>query len=156
MSHPENSDSTSLPVSVVERVLSRAAQLDATYRDGTLVSQTRAAAVEAGIAAQAFDAALREVTARDALAAGRSAVPLWVRACLFGVVDRRAAMAFYWLFVAVTLLLAPAVAAALPARLGTGVRMGMPLLISGFGLFSLWSTSRAIRWADRHGWENLP
>jgi hypothetical protein len=62
---PNESDSEVLSNPVAERVLSRASELDAALRGGTMaVSELRAAAVEAGISSEAFDAALAEV--RDA------------------------------------------------------------------------------------------
>ena len=62
------SDSEVLSNPVAERVLSRASELDAALRGGTMaVSELRSAAVEAGISPEAFDAALAEV--RDAEAA---------------------------------------------------------------------------------------
>jgi len=62
---PAESDSEVLSNPVAERVLTRASELDAALRGGTLaVSELRSAAVEAGISPEAFDAALAEV--RDA------------------------------------------------------------------------------------------
>ena len=62
---PNESDSEVLSNPVAERVLTRASELDAALRGGTMaVSELRSAAVEAGISSEAFDAALAEV--RDA------------------------------------------------------------------------------------------
>ena len=56
------SDPEVLSNPVAERVLTRASELDAALRGGTLaVSELRSAAVEAGISPEAFDAALAEV-----------------------------------------------------------------------------------------------
>ena len=41
-------------------------------------------------------------------------------------------------------------------RLGLGERLAIPGLLGAWAVFSLWSTSRAIRWADRNGWDALP
>ncbi len=53
-----------LSETVRTRLLERASELDAAYRAGGTVAELRAAAVEAGISAPAFDAALAEL--RDA------------------------------------------------------------------------------------------
>ena len=59
---PVESDPEVLSNPVAERVLTRASELDAALRAGTLaVSELRSAAVEAGIAPEAFEAALAEV-----------------------------------------------------------------------------------------------
>lgn len=59
---PAESDPEILSNPVAERVLTRASELDAALRGGTMaVSELRSAAVEAGIAPEAFDAALAEV-----------------------------------------------------------------------------------------------
>jgi cytoskeletal protein RodZ len=50
-----------LPQAVSDRVLARASELDAALRSGASVVQLRAAALEAGISGEAFDAALAEV-----------------------------------------------------------------------------------------------
>lgn len=58
-------ESEVLSNSTAEQLLARASELDAALRGGTLaVSELRAAATEAGISAEAFDAALAEM--RDA------------------------------------------------------------------------------------------
>ena len=62
---PSESDPEVLSSPVAERVLTRASELDAALRGGTMaVSELRSAAVEAGISPEAFEAALAEV--RDA------------------------------------------------------------------------------------------
>lgn len=80
----------------------------------------------------------------------RSTAPAWVRLCLFGIPDRRTAMTFYWLFVVI--------AAAFPALelLPPRITGGAAVAGSLFSVFALWSTARAVRWLDRHGWDRLP
>ena len=56
------------------RLLERATELDAAYRVGGTVAELRAAAIEAGISASAFDAALAEM--RDAEESGASVARL--------------------------------------------------------------------------------
>jgi hypothetical protein len=64
---PSESDPEVLSNPVAERVLTRASELDAALRAGTLaVSELRSAAVEAGISPEAFDAALAEVRESEA------------------------------------------------------------------------------------------
>ena len=54
-------DAEVLSASVAERLLKRASELDAVRSTGTAVAELRAAAAEAGISADAFDAALGEL-----------------------------------------------------------------------------------------------
>jgi xanthosine utilization system XapX-like protein len=54
-------DGEILPDAVTARVLTRASELDALRRTGATVAELRAAATEAGISAEAFDAALAEL-----------------------------------------------------------------------------------------------
>lgn len=63
-----------LPDSVTSRLLERASELDAAQRVGVTVADLRAAAAEAGISANAFDAALAElqVTEQRAVVAART------------------------------------------------------------------------------------
>jgi hypothetical protein len=58
---PADNDAEVLPEPVADRLLSRASELDAIRTSGAAVSDLRAAAVEAGISAPAFDAALAEL-----------------------------------------------------------------------------------------------
>lgn len=58
---PADNDAEVLPEPVADRLLSRASELDAVRTSGAAVSDLRAAAVEAGISAPAFDAALAEL-----------------------------------------------------------------------------------------------
>lgn len=153
MAHSEDREAASLSAQAAARLLARAAEFDTSASESTSVTQLRAAAAEAGIAPHAFDAALQSMTRGTSPREGAT-VPRWVRICLLGVVDRRVAMVFYWLF-ATVMMLAPVSAMALRATRGTEIGMGV-LLLSGWSFFSLWSTSRAIRWADRHGWDRLP
>ena len=54
------------------------------------------------------------------------------------------------------LVLGPTLVLAVPPRVGPGQRLTLVVLLSAWAMFSLWSTARAVRWADRHGWERLP
>jgi type II secretory pathway component GspD/PulD (secretin) len=58
-------DAEVLPAKVAERLLKRASELDAVRNSGTAVAELRAAAAEAGISADAFDAALGELKTAD-------------------------------------------------------------------------------------------
>lgn len=58
---PESPDRKVLPKSDAERLLARASELDVARRAGLAVDELRAAATEAGISPQAFDAALAEM-----------------------------------------------------------------------------------------------
>jgi hypothetical protein len=58
---PRQPDQHRLPEPVAERLLARASELDAADRGGSAVADLRAAAVEAGISAHAFDVALTEI-----------------------------------------------------------------------------------------------
>ena len=131
-----------------KRLLARAAELDAARAVGLSSAQLREIAREAGIAPEAFDAALSDPALAEVSAEGHASVPFWVRLCMFGVPDRSAAMGYYWLFVAGL--------CACPLLALQGVRSVPVVLLGGASLaFALWSTSRAIRWLDRHGWEQL-
>lgn len=138
----------------VERVLARAAELDAGAPGGIPVDELRRAALEAGIGPEAFAAALAEVSNAELLRsrASRSGVslpatarvPAWVRLCMPGVPDRRTAAGFYRLF---TLGLC---ATPLLALTGSWTRPAA----AAWALFltvALWTTSAAVRWLDRHG-----
>lgn len=58
-------DAEVLPARVAERLLKRASELDAARTAGTAIAELRAAAAEAGISADAFDAALGELRKAD-------------------------------------------------------------------------------------------
>jgi hypothetical protein len=149
---PDSFNPGTISERAAERILARAAGLDAEQHGNVPVARLREAAAEAGIAPHAFDAALSELAGAPT---ARGGAPWWVRVCLFGVVDRPVAMVFYWLFVAASIL-APALLLVLPTRLGTAHRLTLVASLAGFATFSLWSTARAVRWADRHGWDELP
>ena len=70
---PAYPDSGVLPEAAAERLLARASELDAARRRGAAVSDLRAAAEEAGISPQAFDAALAELNESDAATRGADA-----------------------------------------------------------------------------------
>jgi hypothetical protein len=145
MTSERDRDAERLPVPAAERLLARAAELDALAESGGVsISHLRRASAEAGIGTEAFDAALAEVPEAPA-----AKVPLWVRVCMQGVPDRRAALAFYWFFL-VGLCATPV--AALTGFWARPVAVVWALFLS----FALWSTSAAIRWLDRHGWDLLP
>jgi hypothetical protein len=61
---PESRDRTHLATTDAERLLKRASELDVARRAGSAVDELRAAATEAGISPQAFDAALAEMRGR--------------------------------------------------------------------------------------------
>ncbi len=145
MDHESRRERTYVSEAIARHVLARAAELDAAGGE-VAVARLREAAREAGIAPAAVEAALAEL--QTTTPATRP--PWWVRLCLFGVPDRRTALGFYWLFVAgicgsPLLTLAPG---------GDVGRLGAFGAI-GFCTFALWSTSRAIRWLDEHGWDSL-
>ncbi len=135
-----------LTPSVADRVLARAAQLDAASDDVLSVAQLREIATEVGISSPALASALREYRAEEA------PIPLWVRACLLGVPDRAMALRYYKLLIA-GLCLSPVfvLTRSGPLRGGLGA-----IGLACFFLAAIWSTSRAVRWMDRHGWHRLP
>jgi hypothetical protein len=143
-------DPAALPQDLAERVLGRAAELDAAQRDAVPVARLREAAEAAGIAPAAFDEALSDVTGHRPGAPVR--VPFWVRFCLFGVVDRRVALVYYWCF-AVGLVLGPVLSFMLPVS--GRIRLGLGAFLLAWMTFGVWSTARAVRWMDRHGWDKL-
>lgn len=162
MSTDHPSDDRILPPAAAERLLARSAELDAAWTAGGVpVARLRDAAREAGISDDAFAAALRESEAADVdtdpLAQhGGGSAPIWVRVCLLGMLDRRAAMVFYWtLMVLSTVAMLGVVALVL-----TAPAMSTPILLlsllSLWFVFGTWTTSRAVRWTDAHGWHRLP
>jgi len=136
---------SALTPKVAERVLARAAEIDAASGEDLSVIQLSDIAMEAGISASAVAGALREYRAEEA------PVPGWVRLCLIGVPDRAMALRYYGIFLG-GLCLSP-----LLLRFGdSAVTRG--LVAGGVAAFfagALWSTSRAVRWMDRHGWHRL-
>ena len=68
------------------RLLERATELDAAYRVGGTVAELRAAAIEAGISAPAFDAALAEMRDAEESRASVAQVPTQPRR--WSVLDR--------------------------------------------------------------------
>ncbi len=58
---PDEPDGEVLPEQIASRLLTRASELDAAQRAGTVVAELRAAATEAGISPAAFEAALSEL-----------------------------------------------------------------------------------------------
>lgn len=143
-----------LSTDAANHVLARAAELDATPAGALSRRQLRESAAEAGISPEAFDTALQEheFLASTPLTGKAGRVPDWVRICLFGVPDRAAALRYYWIFVA-GLLASP-----LMSRFGSTpankVTIAVGFAACCFG--ALWSTSQAVRWLDRHGWQLLP
>ena len=131
----------------------RAADLDATERGGLTIGQLREVAQEAGIDPAAFASAMRELQDElEALTAEpRVSVPWWVKRCMLGVPDRAAAKGYYWLFL-VLMLLSPGIVLLAPSH-GAGLAFGLALM--SFWGFALWSTSAAMRWLDRNGWDLL-
>ena len=153
MPKSNDADAHRLPDGAAERVLARAAELDAASTSGLSVAQLRSVALEAGIGPEAFEAALNAV--RGELGSVNSAVslptavggrvPTWVQLCLFGVPDRRSAMTFYWIF-AGGLCAMPVLAISGAQEASTTIAGAL------FLMFAAWSTSRAVRWVDEHGW----
>jgi hypothetical protein len=158
---PDHADDKPMSEADVRRLLTRAAELDTTRGAQTSRVRLKEAAIEAGIGADAFDAAWRELhndataltvpgdaQSTEAIAAtsaiGVKAAPWWVRTCLWGVPDRKAAIGFYWIFLAVGLI---------SAVVGIGSSSPIAFTISGFSLFAIWTTSQAVRWLDKHGWK---
>ena len=148
-----------LPDESARRLLMRAAELDGTGDSRLSISQLRQIAIEAGISSRSFETALQELAPypasvdRDSTRTRSLAdrPPAWVRFCMFGVPDRRIATGYYWLF------LAGLVAFPLRNLLGGSSEAGLGLMLGGmaFCTFAIWSTSRAIRWLDRHSWDAL-
>ena len=154
MSSDHHNEIRSLQTEVADRVLARAAELDAALVGALSVDRLREIATEAGISPEALASALHEHTteASAPLKLEEPRVPGWVRLCLLGVPDRASALRYYWIFV-VGLCASP-----LLLRLGaTPVTSGiLTLSFATFCFGALWSTSRAVRWLDRHGWQRLP
>src|SRR5947209_553377 len=98
-----------VPADIAARLTARAAEIDAADADNVSVAELRTAAIEAGIGAEAFDAAVAESRAQASLTAHR---PWWARLCLAGMVDRRAAVVAYWTW-SIGLFAAPALVFAL-------------------------------------------
>ena len=147
----DHSEATRLvSADTADRVLMRAATLDAAPSGGLSVTRLREVAAEAGISSEALETALEE---ESGVARGAAEpIPSWVRVCLFGVPDRAAALRFYWIFVAG--MIASPLLLRLPAMPLIGESLAIGVATFCFG--ALWSTSRAVRWADRHGWQQLP
>lgn len=80
-----------------------------------------------------------------------------VRATLVGIPNRFVAWGFYAFFL-VALLSTGVKAVADQIGANTPLALDTPLMLFGalFSTFSLWSTAKAIRWADRRGWDQLP
>jgi hypothetical protein len=142
-----------------ERVLARAASLDVQRQSETVdVAALRQAAVAAGIDPDAFDAALAEAAAtpaEDARPPGPR--PPWiVRISLLGVPNRWVAWGYYAFFT-LALLGSVIAALALPAFAPQRAAVYAPMLlfVALWAMFALWSTNKAIQWADRHGWDRL-
>ncbi len=154
MSDDHGSDGQRLSDEEAHRLLARAAELDVGGASGLSVARLRQSAIDAGIAPAAFDAALRmEAVNRHLESRRKGSPPWWVRCCMFGVPDRRTATGIYWLFVA-ALCGSPFVVHPWAAA-GPAAAAATALGAMSFPLFALWSTSRAIRWLDRHGWDTL-
>lgn len=148
------SDRVSMPQA--ETLLARAAALDAQERAGGVdVAELRRAAVEAGIGAAAFDAAYREAAVPVTAASVR---PPWiVRITMIGVPNRVVAWGCYAFFLS---LLFGSGAAAVATKLGWSpplqIETSLALFVASFSVFALWSTAKAIRWTEQHGWDQLP
>ena len=141
-----NQDGPSLAPDDAAQVIARATMLDARHADGMSLPRLREIAHEVGIHPDAVLEALDEHASQR-----ETVVPMWVRLCTMGVPDRAAAVGFYWLFIA------GIVAAPLHLVLVHSRFLGATLFLAMVALcFSAsWSTSAAIRWLDRHGWDRL-
>ena len=76
-SRGDDRDAEILPQSVSERVLLRASELDVASRTGASIAQLRAAARDAGISAEAFDAAVEELRAEESRRVPRRRHRVW-------------------------------------------------------------------------------
>ena len=145
-----------LPFPLAEQLLARAATIDAQEKAGGVeVAERRRAALEAGIGAPAFDAALREGLVPALVTAP---TPPWiVRVTMIGVPNRVVAWGFYGFFL-VALLASAAAAVADKLGMPSPIQLEstLALVVASFSVFALWSTAKAIRWTDRHGWDRLP
>lgn len=147
-----NEDSTVfLSVEAAREVLARATVLDAARHESVSLVRLRDAAQEAGIGVDALDRAVAEVIERSRK---QERAPIWVRRKLFGVVDRAGAMVFYWLFVLMTMGI-PVYLLVAPGRATLAQRLIAAIVMGIITTYMTWSTARAIRWADRHGWDKL-
>ena len=68
-------DDASIPDDEAERILAAAAELDERRSHAVTVGELRAAALEAGISQQAFDAALRSVRGTEGVASSAATIP---------------------------------------------------------------------------------
>ena len=135
-----------------DRILARAAALDSGREEMMPVQRLQAVAAEAGISPDAVAAALREHAREATTASDGLTVPVWVRVCTFGVPDRAAALRYYWIFVAG--LCASPLLLRMDGAFAHTQLLGITAAAVSFG--ALWSTSRAVRWLDQHGWQRLP
>ena len=153
---PSEHSSDRVSVPHAETLLARAAALDTQERVGAVdVAELRRAALEAGIGAAAFDAAYRESAVRANTA---SITPPWiVRVTMIGVPNRVVAWGFYAFFL---ILLFGTGAVAVASKFGWSpplqIETSLALFVASFSVFALWSTAKAIRWTEQHGWDQLP
>lgn len=107
-------DSTVIPGPLAARILERASELDAVQGPAARVAELRAAALEAGISAPAFDAALEEMQRAQQVAAVRAYAPAPLvvsrKRRLWGVVSGIIALLIGGVVVARMVLPAPTVA----------------------------------------------
>ena len=116
------------------------------------VQRLQAIAAEAGISPDAVAAALQEHAREGTTASDGLVVPVWVRVCTLGVPDRSAAIRYYWIFVAC--LCASPLLLRMDSTFAHTQLLAITAAAVSFG--ALWSTSRAVRWLDQHGWQRLP
>ena len=119
------------------------------------VAELRRAAMEAGRGAPAFDAALREGVGPTR---ATTPPPPWiVRATMIGVPNRAVAWGVYGFFLLVLLASAAGAVADKPGMSSPiQLERSLALVVASLSVFALWSTAKAIRWTDRHGWDRLP
>ena len=149
--HSRDDRTASVSAEIARQVIGRAAALDAADADAVSVERLHEIAYDVGISPGAMQRALHE-HAEAATGEGEPPVPWWVRCCIFGVPDRASALRFYWIFVG-GLLASPLLLRVTRAPL-LGRWLAVVTLL--FCLFASWSTWRAVRWLDRHGWHRLP
>jgi hypothetical protein len=154
MSAPLSEEARTIEMSAAHALLARAAELDVARPAAVTIGELRRAAAAAGIASRAFDAALAELHPREEAGDGRTPprrAPLWVRLCLFGVPDRKAAMGFYWIFVAASLTVPLWVATRLQGPAGAMTALAFLAVF----VFGICGTSKGVKWADAHGWDTV-
>jgi hypothetical protein len=149
---------TDLSAADADRLLVRAASLDAARQGERMeIGALRQAALDAGIDAGAFESALTELQpTQESPTPSKPRPPWFIRLSFVGVHSRRVANAYYLFFNAAlvsTLLATVILAFGWPSKLIES--RGLLVFLAVWALYCSWGTSKAIRWADRHGWDLL-